>query len=293
MKKTISTYIEDYQKKGFAIIRGVFNTQEVSEISDAIDSIKTEGLKHNSSFRHQNLLFLIQDDIQLGRILRFCHWPSYINKTLEKYRTDLRILKILEPLIGNNLKQVLNQVIWKTPGSDQTSYGYHQDSRFRRPASAYRNMSDSLVQSTLAVDKHTLDNGCLTFIERSHLLGDLNYYKKGISVFEENINDSALEFLGIDHLPKVNIILEPGDFAIWHPYLLHGSAPNNSSVDRRTITSGHISAEDSDRGEWAFKNGQSVTINEPVLVQYEELYTKPEPHYISGAPNPFSKKNTK
>lgn len=292
MKKTNPKYVEDYQKKGYAIIREIFTIQEINEISEAIDSIKAEGSKHHSSFRHQNLLFLIQDDIQLGKILRFCHWPSYINNTLEKYRTDLRILKILKPLIGKNLKQVLNQIIWKTPGSDQTSYGYHQDSRFRRPASAYRNMSNSLVQTTLAVDKHTLDNGCLTFIESSHLLGDLNYYNKGISVFEENINDSALEFLGISHLSKVNIILEPGDFAIWHPYLLHGSGPNSSSFDRRTITNAYISAKNCDRGEWAFKNDQSVTLNEPVLVQYEDLYTKPEPHYISGAPYQI-KKNTK
>ena len=285
-------YVVDYLKKGYAIIREVFTIQEINEISVAIDLIKSEGLKYESSFRHQNLVYLIQNDSKLGKILRFCHWPSYINNTLEKFRTDLRILDLLKPLIGNNLKQVSNQIIWKTPGSDQTSYGYHQDSRFRRPASEYRNLGDSLVQTTLAIDKHTLKSGCLTFIERSHLLGELNYYTKGKSVFEENIKDKALEILGVSHLPKINILLEPGDFAIWHPYLLHGSGPNTSTHDRRTFTNAYVTAENSNRGEWAFKNGQPVSLAEPVLIQYEDLYTRPEPHYINGSPYAF-KENTK
>jgi hypothetical protein len=282
-------YIEEYKTNGYTIIRQLFTTNEIQEISEAIDIIKSEGLKHESSFRHQNLLYLIQSDPKLGKILRFCHWPSYINDTLEKIRTDLRILNFLKPLIGNNLKQVLNQIIWKTPGSDQTSYGYHQDSRFRRPASEYKNIGTSLVQTTMAIDRHTLENGCLNFIEGSHLLGDLNYYTKGKSVFEENINDKALEFLGISHLPKVNILLEPGDFAIWHPYLLHGSGANTSTHDRRTFTNAYVMAENCNRGEWAFKKGQPVPLAEPVLITYEDLYTRPEPHYIKGPPNPFIK----
>jgi ectoine hydroxylase-related dioxygenase (phytanoyl-CoA dioxygenase family) len=203
-------YIEEYSSKGFAIIKNLFTVEEINEISHAVDIIKTSGLQHKSSFRHQNLLYLIQQDPMLGRILRYCHWPSYSNSVLEKYRTDLRILDVVSPLIGNDLKQVLNQVIWKTPGTTQTSYGYHQDSRFRRPASAYRNMASSLVQTTLAIDKHTIKNGCLRFIEGSHLLGDLNYYNAGKSVFEENISDETLDLLGMAHLPVRNILLEPG-----------------------------------------------------------------------------------
>ena len=42
-----------------------------------------------------------------------------------------------------------------------------------------------------------------------------------------------------------------------------------------------------DRGEWAFDNGQACELGEPVLVQYEDLYKRPEPHYVDGAPNPY------
>ena len=42
--------------------------------------------------------------------------------------------RLLEPLIGRNLKQIINQIHWKVPGS-LGDFAWHQDSRSRRPAS--------------------------------------------------------------------------------------------------------------------------------------------------------------
>ena len=274
-------YLEDYSQKGYAIIRNVFSDDEIDEIALAIDAVKNEGIQYKSTFRHKNLLYVIQPDLQNGKILRFCQWPSYHNEILEKYRTDLRFLKILSPLLGGNIKQVINQIIWKTPGVKQTTYGYHQDARFRRPQSAYRKLKDSFVQVALAIDPHTLDNGCLNFIEGSHLHGNLNYITP-TSVYKEDISEDVLESLGLQNLPKINILLDPGDIAIWHPFLLHGSGPNNSNIDRRTYLNGFVNAENCDRGEWTFKNGQSIKLSEPKLVQFEQLFSRPDPHYVHG-----------
>ena len=277
------SYLEDFHHKGYAIIRNVFNQDEVEELAEAIDTIKEEGLQYKSSFRHQNLLYVIQKDSALGKILRFCQWPTYTNKTLAKYRTDQRFLQILEPLLGRNIKQIINQIIWKTPGSAQTSYGYHQDARFRRPESAYRELGDSFIQVATAIDPHREDNGCLVFIEGSHKLGNIKYITEK-SVFQEDISEEVLDALELSHLPKVNVLLNPGDVAIWHPFLLHGSPPNISEIDRRTYLNGFVKAENCDRGEWAFKDGQPEALGEPQLVQFENLYEQPEPHYLDGTP---------
>lgn len=225
-------YVDHYYKKGYAIIRNFYSSDEIAELAEASDLLKAEGIKHESTFRHKNLLFLIQNDPNLGKILRFCHWPSYSFPVFDKYRNDLRLLKLLKPIIGDNLKQISNQVIWKTPGAAKTSYGFHQDARFRRPASAYRNLSESMVQTFIAIDSHTTENGCLTLIEGSHVFGDLNHFTNK-SVFEEDITEEVLESLGLAHLPKVEVLMEPGDIAFWNPYLLHGSGPNLSKNDRR------------------------------------------------------------
>jgi hypothetical protein len=284
-----STILEEYGKKGYAIVRKFFNPEEVEEIASAIDEVKAEGMQHPASFRHGNLLFLIQPDPALGKVLRFCQWPSYNNPVLEKYRTDRRFYQLLSPLLGNNMKQIINQIIWKTPGSHQTTYGYHQDARFRRPESAYRQIDVSYVQTALAIDPHTVENGCMTFIEGSHLKGNLKYYTDK-SVLQEHISDDVIDQLGLRDLPKVDILLKPGDLALWHPFLLHGSRVNQATYDRRAYLNGYVKAENCDRGEWAFREGQPVPLSEPLLVQFEELYERPEPHYIQGAPYPVKNK---
>lgn len=273
-------YLKSYSENGYAIIRNFFEEEEVEELKREIDLVALEAEKHHTSYRHKNLLYLIQKDQILGKVLRFCQWPSYGNKVLEKYRTDPRFFKLLRPLLGDNIKQIINQIIWKTPGSDQTSYGYHQDSRFRRPESAYRDLGNSFVQCALAIDPHREDNGCLVFIEKSHLLGNLKYITNK-SVFQENISNEALREIDVDKLPIVKVILNPGDLAIWHPYLLHGSPPNYSNIDRKTYLNGYVKAENSDRGEWAFKKGIPQKLEEPQLVQFDELHTRPDPFYLS------------
>jgi ectoine hydroxylase-related dioxygenase (phytanoyl-CoA dioxygenase family) len=281
-------YVKQYREKGYTVIRQFFNSEDIQELSYAMDELKFEGLKHEKSFRHKNLLFLIQNDPISGKVLRFCQWPSYSYAVFEKYRTDIRFLEVLRPLLGENIKQIINQVIWKTPGVKSTSYGFHQDARFRRPPEAYRNLADSFIQTSLAIDPNTAENGCLVVIEGSHLYGDLQYHTKQ-SVYEEDISPEVIEELGLSHLPKVNILLEPGDLAIWHPFLLHGSGPNLSDIDRRNYLNGYVIAENCERGEWAFKNAVPVKLGEPMLVQYDNLYNRPEPHYLDGEPHPIKK----
>ena len=133
--------IEHYNEKGYAIIPGFYSGKEVAELAAAADQLKEEGLSYERSFRHKNLLFVLQDDPVLKKVLRFCHWPSYTYPVFAKYRNDERLLELLKPLLGENIKQISNQVVWKTPGAKKTSYGFHQDARFRRPAEAYRNMA--------------------------------------------------------------------------------------------------------------------------------------------------------
>ena len=273
------SYIDSFREKGYAIIRDFFREEEIQEIGEQIDKVHQEAERHHTSYRHQNLLYVIQKDANLGKVLRFCQWPSYSNTVLEKYRTDLRYYNLLKPLLGINIKQIINQIIWKTPGSDQTSYGYHQDARFRRPESAYRDLGNSFIQCALAIDPHTEENGCLVFIEKSHLLGNLKYHTDK-SVFQEDISEEVLQELDVEQLKKVKVTLNPGDLAIWHPFLLHGSPPNTSLMDRRTYLNGYVKAENSDRGEWAFKDGQPQQLGEPKLVQFEQLHLRPEPFYL-------------
>lgn len=275
-------YPEEYWRDGYAVIRGLFSVEEVEAIAAATDQLRAEGEAHGRSFRHGNLFYNVARGGAGEPLVRMVQWPSYHQPVLNAFRLDLRIAEILEPLLGTELKQIINQVHWKAPGS-LGDFAWHQDSRSRRPPSAYRNLGTSYVQTGLAIDPHHPGSGGLRFIRGSHLKGDLGMdcSRKALGTAP---TDAALEEVGLDVADVVNLVMAPGDFAIWSPYLVHCSGNNRSNHKRRFYINGYVRAADCDRGEWAFRTGQPVPLGpEPALVHYEDLRQCPEPHYVDEA----------
>jgi hypothetical protein len=268
-----------YWLEGYAVIRGFFETSELKEISDALDQLYAEGVAHGRCFRHGNLFYNVAREQEGSEALvRMVQWPSYHQQVLNGVRLDTRFAELLEPLIGSDLKQIINQVHWKAPGL-LGDFAWHQDSRFRQPASAYRNLATAYVQTGLAIDPHTPESGCMRIIPRSHLRGDLDMdcSKKALGTA---MTEDALEAVGLSENDAIDLLLEPGDLALWSPYLVHGSGKNRSEHKRRLYINGYVRAGDCDRGEWAFRDGAPVPFGpRPVLVHYEALHENPGPHY--------------
>lgn len=272
-------YVSAFACDGYAIIRGLFSPEEMTEISAAADQLYGEGIAHGRSFRHGNLFYDIAKAPDGEPAVRMVQWPSYHQSALNRVRLDQRIAKILEPLIGPDLKQIINQVHWKAPGS-VGEFAWHQDSRSRRPAAAYRNLATSYVQTGLAIDPHRPECGGMRFIPGSHLGGDLGMdcSKRALGT---PLADNSLAAVGLSADDAIDLILDPGDLALWSPYLVHGSGRNSSDHKRRFYINGYVRAQDCDRGEWAFRGGCPVPLGpEPALVHYEELRERPEPHYV-------------
>jgi ectoine hydroxylase-related dioxygenase (phytanoyl-CoA dioxygenase family) len=271
-------HLEHYREHGYAVVKSVFDRREVGELASAFDRLYAQGLGYGASFRHQNVLFRLADDANLGRIVRMVQWPSYIDPVLARYRNDPRLLAILSPLLGDDLKQIINQMHWKPPGGKAVEWGYHQDIRFRRPRDAYRSPATSYIQTGIAIDPHGADNGAMTIVPGSHRLGELSAV--GGRVMDRALSDRDLVELGLEPGAVVHLTLEPGDVAFWHLHTIHGSGPNRSTIDRRFYLNGYVIAQNCDRGEWAFRGGVPCLLGEPVLVHYEDLYARPEPHYV-------------
>ena len=277
--KPSGRYCEHYWREGYAIVRGLFGAAEIDEIAIAVDQIHAEGVKHGRSFRHGNLFYNVATGHGGDPLVRMVQWPSYHQPVLNQVRLDARIARLLEPVIGRNLKQIINQIHWKVPGS-LGDFAWHQDSRSRRPASAYRNLAASYVQTGLAIDPHTPESGCMRFVPRSHLRGDLGMdcSKKALGTA---MSDTMLDVVGLSASDAVDLILEPGDLALWSPYLVHGSGTNRSDHKRRFYINGYVRAPDCDRGEWAFRDGRPVRFGpRPALVHYEGLRERSGPHYV-------------
>ena len=267
-----------YWRDGYAVIRGFFSANEIGGVSVAVDQLYAEGVAHRRCFRQGNLFYNVacSDDDQ--PLVRMVQWPSYHQPLLNSVRLDGRFAELLEPLIGRDLKQIINQVHWKVPGS-LGDFAWHQDSKSRRPAEAFRNLANSYVQTGLAIDPHTPESGCLRFIPGSHLRGNLRMGSETHSLGAA-MREAELRAVGLSAGEAIDVLLEPGDLALWSPYLVHGSGTNRSNHLRRFYINGYVRALDCDRGEWAFRDGVPVSFGQdPALVHFEELREWPWPHY--------------
>lgn len=268
-----------YERDGFAVVRGFLGPSEVARLATAFDAVYADAMRHGRSYRHGNLYYRVHNDEQLGPVMRIAQWPSAHVPVLEDYRRDPRVLALVAPFIGTDLKQIINQLHWKPPGAAMGEFAWHQDCRFRKPVEAYRNLASSYVQVGIAIDRHDAASGCMRMIPGSHRRGDLDLGDER-PVLDTALDDASLCAAGLDPADAVLLELAPGDLAFWSPYLVHGSGCNTADHARRLYINGYVRAADCDRGEWAFRNGVPVPLGaEPSLVHYEQLFERPEPHY--------------
>ncbi|MET1110168.1 MAG: phytanoyl-CoA dioxygenase family protein [Allosphingosinicella sp.] len=271
-------HVAQYRRDGYAIVRGFFSADEVARIGAAADRVHSEGVRHGRSFRHGNLFYNVAAEPG-GPQVRMVQWPSYHQPALNAVRLDPRMASLLAPLIGGDLKQIINQIHWKEPGG-KGEFAWHQDCQFREPADAYRNLGGAYVQTGLAIDPHSPESGCMRFIPGSHRDGDLKL-DTPLVVLGVAMDDAVLRSAGLSPESAIEVALDPGDLALWSPFLVHGSGANRSNHRRRLYVNGYVRAGDCDRGEWAFRRGAPVPFGpEPALVHYEALRERGEPHYV-------------
>jgi len=279
MSDSSSAYVADYARDGYAIVRNFFSPGEIAAIGAAIDQVHDEGVAYGRSFRHGNLFYNVAPQEDGPPQVRMVQWMSRHQPVLNAVRLDRRFARLLEPLIGRDLKQIINQLHWKAPGS-KGEFAWHQDSRFRLPEAAYRNLGTSYVQTGLAIDPHNPHSGGMRVVPRSHRRGTLSL-DTTTEVLGTAMDDAALVEADLSPASVVDLVLEPGDLALWSPYLVHASGLNSSGHRRRLYINGYIRANDCDRGEGAFRDGEPVPFGaEPALVHYEALRERGEPHYI-------------
>jgi ectoine hydroxylase-related dioxygenase (phytanoyl-CoA dioxygenase family) len=276
----VQSIVEQLRSEGFCIVRGFLASADVQQIGAEAARMYQEGLKHHATYRDRNLLFEVLDDPHARRrVVLQAHWTAWISPYLERMRRDERYFRLLEPFLGRDIKQITHQIHWKPPGAKYTFYRYHQDARFRN-AAAMRNLLEGTVTTGLAIDRQTAANGALRIIPRSHLSGYLGLSEDG-NIMTGQTPDDDLRRVGLDPEAAVTCEMEPGDLLLWTLYTVHGSAPNASAHDRCFMINSYVRAGDSDRGEWAFRDGVSTPLGpEPEICKYEQLRERPGPFYV-------------
>lgn len=248
--------VDRFYERGFHVARGVFSDGEIARLREGYDYILE--LARRSDLP-EDLLQGTNGDVhihlqppqalpraQAVQHLRKVQWPAQLHPAFEEIRTSPRFPTLLEPLIGTSLKQYINQINFKSPGS-QIDFPWHQDVR---PTPAFTDQVNTYVQTVLAVDEASRENGCIHVVPGSHALGDLKAKRYAKRQIEDKIDVGT----------AIPCLVQPGDVLMFTPYTVHGSKPNTSNGPRRSYINGFVRAGACTIGKWAFLEGRPVPI---------------------------------
>lgn len=207
---------KEFLEKGIVLIPSVFSKEECDEIKRQAYSvtdaaIKATGYPHNPSETFYNKKSLI-------------FFPCLANEFLNSIRIDKRMIEIVKEFIGDDVRQINNQIYFRETG-DLDEFAWHQDLIFREQEIFNSFVETDYLQTIIAVDDITEQNGAIEFCEGSHL--------------EEKIpRPSNLRKFIRGNREGVRYTANKGDMLLWSVSIVHGSEKNISNSSRMTYMNG-------------------------------------------------------
>lgn len=162
--------------------------------------------------------------------------PHFQHPELFEWLYSDSVLDLVEPILGPDLALFSSHFICKPTGNGKR-VPWHEDSAY------WRGMIDPMEVVTvwLAIDPSTTVNGCMNVIPRSHNTG-----KMGFSDYDEltpnvAVFNTEIKAAQRDDSKAIAVELQPNFCSLHDGRIIHGSAPNNSSIRRCGYTMRYIS----------------------------------------------------
>lgn len=228
--------IRRYYDDGYLILEGLFSREEVQDMAEATERLRAVGREIAASLpdevdgaaeqkiEHAGSQFVFGGTNGSRRLLRVV-WAGGCEPAFLECGRDPRLTSVVGQILGSfEAVHLLNQLHAKYP-HDGLEFEPHQDSEHRRYGTPEWHDVDgrgSYVQTVVAIDDTTLDNGPLIFYPGSGRQGHLD----PASV--------RREYRG----PGVPALLKAGDAAFFGPYVVHRSAENIGAAPRRIAING-------------------------------------------------------
>lgn len=236
--QTLQSLAPIYKEKGVCVIPDVFSDFEMAELKhQAYMTESSPGYPHSAIEYKGNKKALI-------------FFPSLGNSYIDKIRKDERLATIAKFFLGENIKQVNNQIYFRESG-DGDEFAWHQDIRFRTPRERFPGIEDGYLQTIIAVDDIDETNGGIEFIEGTH--------------FTEEPQDNNLRNFVRNGRKGIKYKVKKGSVMCWHVLTVHGSEQNVSDRDRMTYMNGFAKAENCLDYPYYMKDGKVVDL-EPNLI---------------------------
>ncbi|MBR9922982.1 MAG: phytanoyl-CoA dioxygenase family protein [Bacteroidetes bacterium] len=222
--KEVRDAILNFVDKGFLILKGFYNQDQVDALNKEIDRLLDEGKTDFNYTRRK-----VMDAYKVSPIID------------KEYFRNPELIRLLNFIMGK--KVIPFQTIHFREGSEQKA---HSDSiHMTTEPLGY------LIASWTALEKIHEDNGPLFYYPGSHRLSYLLCpdYESGNTTFTigsksyKNYEEAMAALIEREGLQKSYFYAEPGDILLWHANLLHGGSPINKPGSTRRSMVAHYFCE--------------------------------------------------
>ncbi|MBT8040996.1 MAG: phytanoyl-CoA dioxygenase family protein [Gammaproteobacteria bacterium] len=224
--------VEQFQRDGFLLVRGMYSADEVADISRWTDQVAGSPEVPGRDWKYfeqsrQN------DERILCRIENFVPFHEGFSALILRRR----MVQAVSELFGEKAVLFKDKINFKLPGGD--GFKEHQDVQ-----AGWDDYADLHITAMIAIDETNEENGSLEMIPGLHRQGILG--EMWAPLTDENTGHS-------EYLP---VHCQPGDAVFFDSYAPHRSAPNRTPHARRVlyITYNKLSEGDSRERYYADKH---------------------------------------
>lgn len=204
--------IADYERDGYVFARGLFTEEESALLGDAAHADKALDDAATAL-----------DDGE-GNKVRLSLWNHPGDGIYGMFARCRRVVDSVEQLIGGEVYHYHSKMVLKDARTGG-AWAWHQDYGYW-----YQNglLFPDLCSVMIAVDRATVENGCLQLLRGSHKMGRVNHVLSGeqAGADRERVEEAK------KRLELVHAEMAPGDAVFFHSNTLHASGANKSENSR-------------------------------------------------------------
>ena len=207
--------IDQYRTDGYVRLPGFFSREEIAPMQTACHADPTLS----------GALMALADS--LGNAQELVLYTELSNDLVGVIPRLEHVVMAAEALLGGSPYHWHSKLSMKQPASDGT-WDWHQDYGYWYHQGVLR---PDMLTVAIVVDENTAENGCMSVVKGSHLLGRIEHGRKGEAT---GVDQARLEQV-LESLERVEWPLDVGDAVYFHCNLLHASGPNRSARPRTLI----------------------------------------------------------
>lgn len=205
--------IEQFNKDGYIIIHNYYNKDEIGKLQSAV-------------FSDDNLYSNAWDKKDAsGTVSKVSLWQDLGDDFYAMFSRGKRLSNAVEQLLEEPVFHTTTKIMMKEPFVGG-AWEWHQDYGYW--ATDNFHLYPQLVSCMIAINKATIENGCLQVLKGSHHIGRIDHGRTG----DQKGADMTFVEEAMKHHELINVELEPGDTLFFHCNLLHKSNQNRSENPR-------------------------------------------------------------